>query len=267
MVMRGVKHFSIFVAALAICAAAFFAGGCTGRSGGGAEIDTGPEIVARARVKKAAEKAPPPPTDFFPLKINFSWKYYLWNCPACPRTSIDSVITGKKQIGGKQVYLINKGNSGYFEDGDTVYLALINNGKLINTGVAGKHNLKPGDSWEIELDSKGKVTTGDEARTADGKKKRAWKYELKTQGAKKKAVCGRPELMGFPSDEPTRQAYFNTICCRVISDVDGEKQTEHASCYAAGVGLVAEYFTDAKSEIASYSIDPKALKAENEQEK
>ena len=151
--------------------------------------------------------------------------------------------------------------------GDTVYLVLINKGKLLNAGVAGKHNLMPGDSWEIALDSKGKVTTKDEGKTAAGKKKLSWKYELKSQGEKKKSVCGSPELIGFPSDEPTHQAYFNAICCRVVSEENGEKKTEHASCYAAGVGLVAEYFTDARSEIASYSINPQPGKSAREKKK
>lgn len=255
MVKRSAKLFTYSTAVITLAATVFLAPGCKGDKDAKAKHPAAP-----AKNAKTPENIPAPPTDYFPLKLNFSWKYYLWNCLACPRTSVDVVITGIKQIGGKQVYLINSGASGYFEDGGSVYLALINKGKLINMGVAGKHNLKPGDSWEIELDSKGKVTTKDEGTTPSGKKKRSWKYELKTQGAKKQSVCGRPQMMGFPSDEPTRQAYFNTICCRVVSNKNGENKTEHASCYADGVGLVAEYFTDAKSEIASFSAAAQPVK-------
>lgn len=257
MVKRAAKLFTQATALITLAATVFIAPGCSGDKAATTKHPAAPAKSAQAQNAKKPESIPAPPVDFFPLKLNFSWKYYLWNCLACPRTSVDVVITGVKQIGGKQVYLINSGASGYFEDGDTVYLALINNGKLINLGVAGKRHLKPGDSWEIALDSKGKVTTKDEGATAGGKKKRSWKYELKTQGAKKQSICGKPEMMGFPSDEPTRQAYFNTICCRAYSEENGEKILAHASCYADGVGLVAEYFTDAKSEIASYSVNPK----------
>lgn len=116
---------------------------------------------------------------------------------------------------------------GYMSDGDWVYLVFVKDGKITEKSVAGKHNLKPGDSWDKKF-----LAGYDETERLE---------------------CGEPGFLHLPDDDPA-PARYKTICCTNKNAPDFKPENYYAVCYAAGIGRVAEYAPNVLSEVISYSI-------------
>jgi hypothetical protein len=106
----------------------------------------------------------------------------------------------------------------------------LDNGRLAKErSIAGKHNLKPGDSWDKQF--------------------------LSGTNSATRLTCGEPGFLNLPSGDQSPGLY-KTICC-TNRDVPGFKPADYyAVCYTAGLGRVAEYAPNILSEILSYSIRP-----------
>lgn len=238
-----VKAGKIFLAPILLASSIFAFSGCP--AGNRARPPKMPPVVQ----KSGADDVQPPkkPPDFFPLKVKKFWRYKLTECDyagMCPEKTIDVILVEKKVIGGKDVFIIEtgstnvdknrketysriKGSTGYTEDGEFAHLNTISGGKLVDKGIAGKHNLKPGDSW-VDVDDK---------------------------NTKRQMACGNPEFLGLPKDDPA-PLQMKAICCRTPQSPDTRGGYYHTMCFSDQVGLVAEYFPNAKSEISTFSIDP-----------
>jgi hypothetical protein len=116
---------------------------------------------------------------------------------------------------------------GYMSDGDWVYMVFIEDGKIIDKSIAGKHNLKPGDSWE--------------------------KRFFAEYGTTERITCGEPGFLTLPADD-VAPALYKTICCTNKENEGFKPEDYYTVCYSAGIGRVAEYASNVISEVISYSI-------------
>lgn len=124
---------------------------------------------------------------------------------------------GKGTVSGK----------GYMSDGDWVYLVFVEDGKIVEKSIAGKHNLKPGDSWDKKF--------------------------LGGYDTTERIVCGEPGYLHLPDDDPT-PALYKTICCTNKNNPGFKPGDYYAVCYSPEIGRVAEYASNVISEVISYSV-------------
>lgn len=116
---------------------------------------------------------------------------------------------------------------GYMSDGDWVYMVFVEDGKIIDKSIAGKHNLKPGDSWEKQF--------------------------FAEYGTTERITCGEPGFLPLPADD-IAPALYKTICCTNKENEGFKPEDYYAVCFSAGIGRVAEYASNVISEVISYSI-------------
>lgn len=198
----------------------------------------------------------PDPGDYFPLAARMSWTYRYSECvkldearrqkmrgapkKACQKYEVKTVIAEKREIDGADVFLLcgrnekidtekqkdkicnepfNGNGKGYMVQGDYVYLVFIKNNHIADKSIAGKRDLKPGDTWE-------RVTF------------------LKNERKTMRLTCAEPEMVTLPSDDPA-PAHYKAICCDNAAEKGPRDPDFYIVCYAAGVGRLAEYSPNA----------------------
>jgi hypothetical protein len=216
----------------------------------------------------------PDPGDYFPLTPGNSWSYTTPKCAVattqqaggdqsslyCTTQKIDTMISSVRTVGAKKIFMMEtmmEGNKlthfGFVEDGDFVRLVQLEGGAVTDKGIAGKHNLKPGDSWKKMIS----VRLPEKPDGPSKEKSSPGKVVEKTIEAT--LVCGEPEYLALPSDDESPGLY-KAICCRNSAALTPEKPGFYATCYSANLGQVAEYYTDVRLEIITSGIKSKTNK-------